>query len=170
MSRALVWTAGLAGAVPAGFSLYWAGAGCWRRSASGAVDLSTEHPRAAGITLGLVAAVKLLGATIPVGVAYGRAPWPWLWRGFSWAGGLLLVAYGGINTIVALAVLAGVIRPEGGYDADAMRGHAYLWDPLFFLWGARWFCRCGSRGRPCAPSGSGSATGRPRLAVRDDAR
>ena len=36
---------------------------------------------------------------------------------------------------MALAVLAGVIRTEGGYDADAMRGHAYLWDPLFFFWG-----------------------------------
>lgn len=45
------------------------------------------------------------------------------------------MAYGGINTIVALSVLAGVIRPEGGYDADAMMGHAFLWDPLFFFWG-----------------------------------
>jgi hypothetical protein len=137
VSLALVWTAGLAGAVHAGFSLYWALGGRWLLATVGqwAVDLSTDRPLAAGITLGLVAAVKLLGATIPVGVAYGRVPWPWLWRGISWAGGLLLVAYGGINTIVALAVLAGVIRPEGGYDADAMRGHAYLWDPLFFLWG-----------------------------------
>jgi hypothetical protein len=36
---------------------------------------------------------------------------------------------------LALAVLAGVIRPEGGDDADAMMQHAYLWDPLFLLWG-----------------------------------
>lgn len=99
------------------------------------MDVSAERPLAAGITLGLVATVKLLGATIPVGVAYGRLPWPRLWRGVSWAGGLLLVVYGGINTIVALGVLAGVIRPEGGYDAVAMMGHAYLWDPLFLLWG-----------------------------------
>lgn len=49
--------------------------------------------------------------------------------------GTVLVAYGGSNTIVALAVLAGVVRREGGYDAGAMMGHAYLWDPLFFLWG-----------------------------------
>lgn len=93
MSRALTWTAGLAGAVHAGFSLYWALGGRWLSATVGqwAVDLSTEHPLAAGITLGLVAAVKLLAATIPVGVAYGRAPWPWLWRGISWAGGLLLM-------------------------------------------------------------------------------
>lgn len=37
---------------------------------------------------------------------------------------------------MALAVIAGVIQPEGGYDADAMMGRAYLWDPLFVLWGA----------------------------------
>ena len=99
------------------------------------MDLSVERPLAAGITLGLVAAIKFLGAAVPVGVAYGRVPWPRLWRGISWAGVLLLVAFGGVNTLVGLAVLAGVVRPEGGYDLDAMRGHAYLWDPLFLLWG-----------------------------------
>jgi len=137
VSRALVWTAGLAGAVHAGFSLYWALGGHWLLATVGqwAVDLSTEAPLAAGITLGLVAAAKLLGATIPIGVAYGRLPRPRFWGGVSWAGGLLLVAYGGVNTIVALAVLAGEIRPEGGYDANAMTGHAYLWDPRFLLWG-----------------------------------
>jgi len=137
VSRALVWTAGLAGVVHAGFSLYWALGGHWLLATVGqwAVDLSTEAPLVAGITLGLVAAAKVLGATIPIGVAYGRMPRPRFWRGISWAGGLLLVAYGGVNTIVALAVLAGEIRPEGGYDANAMAGHAYLWDPLFFLWG-----------------------------------
>lgn len=135
MSRALVWAAGLAGAVHAGFSLYWAVGGRWLLATVGqwAVDLSTKAPLTAGIGLGIVAVVKLLAATIPVGVAYGRVPRPRLWRGISWVGGLLLVAYGGINTIVAQAVLAGMVRPEGGYDADAMMGHAYLWDPLFLL-------------------------------------
>ncbi len=138
VSRGLVWAAGAAGAVHAGFSLYWAFGGRWLLATVGqwAVDLSVERPLAAGITLGLVAAIKFLGAAVPVGLAYGRVPWPRLWRGISWAGGLLLVAYGGINTLFGLAVLAGVVRPEGGYDLDAMRGHAYLWDPLFFLWGS----------------------------------
>ena len=69
MSRALVWTAGLAGAVHAGLSLYWAVGGRWLLATVGqwAVDLSTERPVAAGITLGLVAAATLLGATIPSG-------------------------------------------------------------------------------------------------------
>ncbi len=87
MSLALVRTAGLAGAVHAGFGLYWALAGRWLLATVGqrAVDPSAERPLAAGITLGLVAAVTLLGATIPMGVAYGRVPWPWWWRGISWA-------------------------------------------------------------------------------------
>lgn len=138
LSRTLVWTSALLGAVHAGFSVYWAVGGRWLLATVGrwAVDLSAGAPVAAGVALGLVATVKLLGAVVPVGVVYGRVPWPRLWRGVSWAGGLLLVAYGGVNTIVALAVLAGAIRAEGGYDTEAMKGHAYLWDPLFFLWGA----------------------------------
>lgn len=155
VSHAFVWTAGLAGVAHAGFSAYWALGGRWLLATVGqwAVDLATGHPLAAGIALALVAAAKLLGATIPLGVAYGRVPWPRFWRGISWAGGLLLVAYGGVNTIVALGVLGGVIRPGGGYDADAMRGHAYLWDPLFLLWGGAlvlslWLSRQSSRTAP----------------------
>ncbi|WP_434614709.1 hypothetical protein [Arthrobacter sp. A5] len=49
----------------------------------------------------------------------------------SWTGGLLLVVYGGISTVTSVAVLLGVIRPEGGYDATATMGHAWLWDPCF---------------------------------------
>jgi hypothetical protein len=43
--------------------------------------------------------------------------------------------YGGVNTVVNGAVLGGAIRPAGGYGANAMIGHAWLWDPLFFIWG-----------------------------------
>ena len=118
-------------------SLYWALGGQWLLATVGqwAVDLSAEEPLAAGVALGLIALLKLLAATIPIGVAYGKVPWARSWRAVSWAGGLLLIAYGGVNTIVSAVVLAGLIRPEGGYDPAAMRGHAYLWDPLFLIWG-----------------------------------
>jgi hypothetical protein len=106
----------------------------------------------AGVALGAVAAAKLMGALVPIGVAYGRVPWPRFWRGMSWAGGVVLFVYGGVNTVVALAVLSGIVRPAGGYDAAAMKGHAYLWDPLFLAWGAAltlslWLSRPGSRAR-----------------------
>lgn len=136
-SRSLVWLSCVAGTVHAGFSLYWALGGQWLLATVGqwAVQLSVEAPLEAGLVLGIVAVAKLLAATIPVVVAYGRMPWPRFWRAVSWAGGLLLVIYGGVNTAVSGAVLGGVIRPAGGYDLNAMIGHAWLWDPLFFLWG-----------------------------------
>jgi hypothetical protein len=136
-SRSLVWLACIAGTVHAGFSLYWALGGQWLLATVGqwAVRLSGEAPLQAGLGLGIVAAVKLLAAAIPVAVAYGRMPRRRFWRAASWAGGLLLVVYGGVNIIVSGGVLGGVVRPAGGYDLNAMIGHAWLWDPLFFLWG-----------------------------------
>lgn len=148
LGRALVWTAGAAGTLHAAASLYWALGGKWLLATVGqwAVDLSAESPLAAGLALGCIAVIKLLAAGIPVGVAYGRIRGARFWRAVSWAGGLLLIAYGGTNTIVSGAVLAGLIRPEGGYDPAAITGHALLWDPLFFAWGAAlvlslWFSR-----------------------------
>ncbi|MDQ2745130.1 MAG: DUF3995 domain-containing protein [Chloroflexota bacterium] len=127
----------MAGTVHAGFSLYWAVGGQWLLATVGqwAVQLSADARLEAGLLLGVVAVGKLLAATIPVGVAYGLFPWRRLWRAASWAGGMVLVAYGGVNTIAGAAVLAGVIRPADGYDVSAMTGHAWLWDPLFFVWG-----------------------------------
>jgi Protein of unknown function (DUF3995) len=87
-SRVLTWLAGLAGGVHAGFSLYWALGGQWLLATVGqwAVNLSAEAPRTTGLVLGFVAAAKLLAAAIPIGVAYGRLPWPRVWRAISWAG------------------------------------------------------------------------------------
>lgn len=137
LARVLVWAAGIAGVLHGAASVYWALGGQWLLATVGrwAVDLSARAPLAAGIALGLVALLKVLAATIPIGVAYGKVPRERFWRAVSWAGGLLLIAYGGVNTAVSAAVLAGLIHPDGGYDPEAMRGHAYLWDPLFFTWG-----------------------------------
>ncbi|MGI8459476.1 MAG: hypothetical protein ACR2LI_15380 [Propionibacteriaceae bacterium] len=43
--------------------------------------------------------------------------------------------WGGLNTVTGNLVLAGVVHSAGGYDRDAMVGHAWLWDPLFLAWG-----------------------------------
>jgi hypothetical protein len=137
-SRLLVWLAGVVGTVHAGFSLYWAFGGQWLLATVGqwAVELSVEAPLQAGLALGAVAVGKLLAVLIPIGVAYGRVPSPRFWRAVSWSGGLLLVVYGGVNSVVSGAVLAGLIRPAGGFDVNAMIGHALLRDPMFFVWGA----------------------------------
>ena len=138
LSKSFAWVAAVAGSVHAGFSLYWAFGGQWLLDTVGkwAVELSAEAPLGAGLALGAVALAKLLAALIPVGVAYGRLPWPRVWRTVAWGGGSLLVVYGGINVVVSASVLGGLIRPVGGYDVAAMIGHALLWDPLFFVWGA----------------------------------
>ncbi|ACL41359.1 conserved hypothetical protein [Pseudarthrobacter chlorophenolicus A6] len=154
VSRSLVWVAGVAGTVHAAFSAYWAAGGQWLLATVGtwAVDLSADAPLEAGLALAGIAVVKLLAAAIPVGAAYGRVPWPGLWRRVAWCGGSFLVVYGGVNAAVSSAVLAGLIRPDGGYDRAAMMGHAWLWDPLFFVWGAAlvlslWFSRDSSQDR-----------------------
>ena len=70
---------------------------------------------------------------------------------------VVLVLYGGLNVVVSAAVLAGAITPAGGYDPVAMKGHAFLWDPLFFGWGALlvgwlWWSRpSAGSGRPMSP-------------------
>jgi uncharacterized membrane protein len=150
--------------VHAGFSFYWAFGGQWLLATVGnwAVELSAEAPLEAGLALGTVALGKLLAAVIPVGVAYGRVPWPRFWRSVAWVGGSLLVVYGGVNAVVSGAVLAGLIRPPDGYVVEAMIGHAWLWDPLFFVWGAAlvlslWYSRERLTAVPPIKPSSGSA-------------
>lgn len=137
-SRTLAWAAFAAGTVHAAFSTYWAMGGQWLLATVGqwAVVRAAEDPAAARSTLLIVAGAKLLAAVLPVLVIYGRLPRPRAWRTLCWIGGIGLVLYGGLNILVSNAVLAGILRPAGGYDKAAMIGHAWLWDPLFFIWGA----------------------------------
>lgn len=137
--------AALLGLVHAAFSAWWAVGGTWLLDTVGdwAVDLQAERPVAAGAGLGAIAAVKAAGALLPPLVERRRgrvgtraATWSrTAVRSLSWPGGVVLVAYGGLNTVVAWLVLGGVVVPDDGYDRAAMLGHAALWDPLFLAWG-----------------------------------
>lgn len=137
LSRAFVWVACAAGTVHAAFSLYWAFGGEWLLATVGAwaVERTRQAPLETGLLLGTIGAAKLLAAAIPPAVVYGLLPWQRFWRAASWIGGIFLVIYGGINTATAAAVLAGIVRPAEGYDSAAIMGHAWLWDPLFLIWG-----------------------------------
>ena len=68
---------------------------------------------------------------VEVGEVGGRQ---W-WRRLEWAGAAVLMCYGLTNVLVGWAVLSGVISVAGGYDEQAVLGHAALWDPLFLVWG-----------------------------------
>jgi hypothetical protein len=131
-----VWVAAVLGLVHAAFSAYWALGGQWLLDTVGhwAVDLRASSPRSAGTGLGLIALVKVAAALIPVAVTRGRFPLPRLWRVVSWIGSIGLILYGGANTLVSNLVLLGVMG-DGAFDRAAMIGHAWLWDPLFLLWG-----------------------------------
>ncbi|WP_188667052.1 DUF3995 domain-containing protein [Tersicoccus solisilvae] len=136
-SRAWVWVACAAGLLHAGASLYWALGGRMLLETVGqwAVGLAEDAPLAAGLGLGVVAALKAIAAVVPVAVARGRVGPARFWRAVSWVGAVVLIVYGAFNTVIAQAVLAGLVRADGGYDEAAMIGHAWLWDPLFLVWG-----------------------------------
>lgn len=133
-----LWVACAAGLVHAAFSLYWAVGGRWLLDTVGqwAVDLADRAPLTTGLALMAVVAVKVAGASVPLLVESGRLPWRRFWRIVSAIGAGVIVVYGGLNTVIAWAVLAGQVEVSGGYDRTAMLGHAALWDPLFLIWGA----------------------------------
>ncbi|WP_204009743.1 DUF3995 domain-containing protein [Sphaerimonospora thailandensis] len=132
-----VWIAAAVGLLHAGFSVYWAVGGGWLLDTVGewAVDLRRSSPVAAAAGLGVIALVKAAASVAPVTVAYGRLAPPRLWRALSWVGGVGLALYGGMNTLLSNAVLIGLLG-SGDYNRTAMVGHAWLWDPLFLLWGS----------------------------------
>ncbi|MCY7289340.1 MAG: hypothetical protein LH624_14110 [Cryobacterium sp.] len=83
-----------------------------------------------------IGVVKLIEAVAPLALV--RWGWPARvgTRSACWLGAFVLMVWGGLNTTVGNLVLAGVIRPESGFDRSGVIGHAYLWDPLFLAWGA----------------------------------
>lgn len=137
IARIALYVACAAGLVHGASSLYWAFGGRWLLPTVGewAVAVVETSPLQAGALLGVIGIIKVAAAVIPVGVEFGRIRWARFWRVVCWVSGLFLIAYGGLNAIVSGAVLAGLTRPDGGYDIEAMIGHALLWDPLFFAWG-----------------------------------
>jgi hypothetical protein len=86
--------------------------------------------------LGLVAALKTAAAVVPILDQWQRGPFHKSFRICRWIGGTVLVLWGGLSTLSAWAVLAGLISPDDGYNRSTMIGHAVVWDPLFLIWGA----------------------------------
>jgi len=133
----LLVAAAAAGLIHAAFTVYWASGGRWllRTVGAWAVDLADGHPLACAAVLGAVAALKIVGALVPVAVETRHVAGRRWWRLIAWAGAVVLIGYGVVNVVVAWAVLGGLISSTGGYDHSAELGHAALWDPLFLLWG-----------------------------------
>lgn len=132
ISRGFV-AAAVFGVIHAGFSLYWSAGGTFLLGSLGTSLLETfSSHRWVLVPVGLF---KLLAAFAPMVLAFHDWPVRRLSRVMCWMGALVLMLWGGLNTVVGNLVLAGVIQPSGGFDRQGMIGHAYLWDPLFLLWG-----------------------------------
>lgn len=114
-------------------SIYWGLGGHWLVATLGERIVSDfAGYRWTLIPIGLA---KIGFALLPLLLAAYRWPARRWGRSLCWLGAIGLALWGGINTVIGNLVLSGVIRPDGGYDHDAMAGHAWLWDPLFLLWG-----------------------------------
>jgi hypothetical protein len=125
--------AGVLGLIHAGFSAYWGLGGTWLLETVGQNMIRALD--GAHWLLLLVGLVKAGCAVIPYLLARAgrlfRGPWLWI----SWLGSAVLILWGGAGCLMAQLVLAGVVEPGGGYDHAGQFGHAWLWDPLFLLWG-----------------------------------
>lgn len=115
------------------FSLYWALGGDWLLATVG--QRMIEQFADARWMLVPVGLVKITAALAPM--VLGATGWPLrrLSRLVCWTGAVLLLLWGGAGTVVAQLVLAGAIDGGDGFDRMGMIGHAWLWDPLFVLWG-----------------------------------
>ena len=123
----------MAGLVHGAFSLYWALGGEWL--------LETLGERVVGAfadarwVLVAVFAIKVVGSLGPLWLDRRGLLAHGAWRVVAVLGACVLIVWGGLNTLVRILVLAGVGQPDGGFDRAAMTGHAWLWDPLFLVWG-----------------------------------
>ena len=132
VSRAM-WAAVAFGSVHALITVYWMLGGRWLVETLGARVLEQFGDRP--LLLLPVALLKGLGVLLPVLWQQKAWPNPRLTRTLVWLGAVVLVLWGGANTVVGNLVLAGLVTPDGGFDRAAMVGHAWLWDPLFLAWG-----------------------------------
>ncbi len=132
------WALGIvavAGGVHGLFSLYWALGGDWLLDTVGRQMVDAFADRR--LLLLPVAAVKIGFALLPVlQASRRRLRRAGVVRVVCWLGAGVLIVWGGLNTLTGNLVLAGVVEPAGGYDRSGMIGHAWLWDPLFLVWGA----------------------------------
>ncbi len=140
-AAAAVWGAFVLGVLYAAVSIYWGcGGTALLASVGGAFQRAGEHG-----SVGLVAVVwltallKLLAALLGVVAVIGRPalapPQRRRLRTAAWAAALILGLYGGVLSVAGWLLQAGVISPAAHADHEALRWHAFVWDPWFLAWG-----------------------------------
>src|SRR5699024_2844433 len=145
-------TSSVAGVTHALFSLYWfMGGSLLTDTVSAQLALLADRHW----LLLTVAVVKTGFALLPLVLLARRYQRRRPVRVVCWFGATVLLLWGGVNTVTSNLVLAGFIQPSDDYDRLGMAGHAWLWDPLFLLWGGALIIglMC-SRGRAVVTLGS----------------
>lgn len=125
-------TSSAAGMLHGLFSLYWAAGGDWLTD--------TVRDQLAAFVgrrwlLFPVAVIKTGFALLPLMLLVRTRAMRRLTRLVCWFEAVVLMLWGGLNTVTGNLVLTGLIHPAGGYNRTGMIGHAWLWDPLFLVWG-----------------------------------
>lgn len=126
--------AAVAGGIHTAITVYWAVGGralVWTMGD----DFIAKFASAMWVLYPL-AAVKAVGAFGPLWLQ-NHSWWP-LRRGtrlIYWAAAAVLIVWGGLNTVAGNLVLFHAIHPTAGYNRPVMIGHAWIWDPIFIVWG-----------------------------------
>lgn len=137
-ARGLGWlgVAAVAGLVHAGSSAYWALGGTWLLETVGE-QIVAAFSGALWIIM-IVALAKLLAAVLPLAVEAVRSTPGGLRaavRLISWLGALGIIVWGGSGMVAAQLALAGAFGMVADASIPALIGHAWIWDPLFLVWG-----------------------------------
>ena len=120
-------------------SLYWAlGGHALVSTVGGYAEQFARRGGALPVLIALaVTLAKVAGGLLALALVHrwGRVvPHGWLLAGSAGASALLVV-YGGLNVLLGVLVLSGVIHPAGSVDRTALRWHVGLWDLWFLAWG-----------------------------------
>lgn len=99
-------------------------------------DAVEADTRRGAPTVVAATAVKAAGAVLPLALVrpWGRLFPRLLLSAAGWTGAVVLVLYGGTLTIGQALIELGAFDVTPA-DPTALRGHLYLWDPWFLLWG-----------------------------------
>jgi hypothetical protein len=128
------------GVLYAAVSAYWGSGGtALLASVGGVFERAGRNGSAAVLAVvWLTVLLKLIGASLGILVVTAERLDPRRRRQLrvvSWAVVSLLVLYGGVLSVVGWLIQIGVVSPAAHADHEALRWHAYVWDPWFLVWG-----------------------------------
>ncbi|WP_241957175.1 DUF3995 domain-containing protein [Mammaliicoccus fleurettii] len=121
----------IAGIVHSLFSLYWGFGGEAGLTTVGTwvFTLSANYGIWINIALLIVAVVKFLATIMPLTLTNHFDKRIYY---VSLVGSVVLILYGGLNTLIGWLKMFKIIEIHNYYTAF---GQAFVWDPLFLLWG-----------------------------------